>query len=123
MRDLRWLFPAREKVTPMPIVEMRSTIMWSYNASITKEVNFGAQKALGQISLGQVVGGGLLNSGIRGFRTRPSPAGPENVTDFGDSFYNWPNTVFDERLCSVTFALALGAHQEATGVCNIFRWG
>jgi hypothetical protein len=106
----------------MPIAEMQWTIIWSATGSITKEVNFGAQKAVGQISLGQADGGGLLNSGIRGFRTRPSPGGPENVTDFGENFYNWPNTVFDQRLSSVTFALALGANQEATGVCNIFLW-
>jgi hypothetical protein len=106
----------------MPITGMQWTLIWSATGSITKEVNFGAQGAVGQISLGQADGGGLLNSGIRGFRTRPSPAGPENVTDFGNNFYDWPNTVFDQRLSSVTFALALGAHQEATGVCNIFFW-
>src|SRR5690349_9894783 len=107
----------------MSINEMQWTIIWSANGSVTKELNCAAQKAAGQISLGQADGGGLLNSGIRGFRTRPNPGGPENVTDFGDNFYNWPNTVFDQRLTSVTFALALGAHQEATGVCNIFLWG
>jgi hypothetical protein len=106
----------------MPIAEMKFTLIWSASGNITKEVNFGAQKAVGQISLGQADGGGLLNSGIRGFRTCPNPGGPENVTDFGDNFYNWPNTVFDRSLSSVTFALALGAHQEATGVCNIFLW-
>jgi hypothetical protein len=106
----------------MPIAEMGWTLIWSATGSITKEMNFAAQKAVGQISLGQADGGGLLNSGIRGFRTRPTPTGPENVTDFGPNFYNWPNTVFDQRLSSVTFALALGGGQEATGVCNIFFW-
>jgi hypothetical protein len=112
-----------QEETLMPIAEMQWTIIYSANGSVTKEINCSAQKAVGQISLGQADGGGLLNSGIRGFRARPNPGGPETVTDFGDNFYNWPNTVFDQHLSSVTFALALGANQEATGVCNIFLWG
>jgi hypothetical protein len=107
----------------MPIAEMQWALIWSASGNVTKEVNFGAQKAVGQISLGQADGGGLINAGIRGFRTRPTPGGAENVTDFGTSFYSWPNTVFDQHLSSVTFALALGTGQEATGVCNIFQWG
>lgn len=107
----------------MTIVAMQWTQVWSATGSITKEVNFGAQPTVGQIMLGQADGGGLIYSGIRGFRTRPDPGGPENVTDFGDNFYNWPNTVFDPNLSSVTFALALGANQEANGVCNMFFWG
>jgi hypothetical protein len=106
----------------MTITGMQSTLIWSSTGSATKEVNIAAQGAVAQISLGQADGGGLLDSGIRGFRTRPNPAGSENVVDFGDNFYNWPNTVFDEHLSSVTFALALGQNQEATGVCNFFFW-
>jgi hypothetical protein len=106
----------------MPIAHMRWTIIWSATGSVTKEVNFDAQKAVGQISLGQADGGGLHNSGIRGFRARPTGGGAETVTDFGPNFYDWPNTVVDQHLSSVTFALALGANQEATGVCNIFLW-
>ncbi|GGQ90881.1 MULTISPECIES: hypothetical protein [Streptomyces] len=106
----------------MPIADMNWNILWSSTGGGTLEMNIGAQKAVGQASLGQADGEGLCNSGIRGFRTRPNPAGPENVTDFGDNFYNWPNTVFDQSLTSVTFALALGSHQEGTVVCNILRW-
>jgi hypothetical protein len=106
----------------MPISAMQWTLIWSATGSITKEVNFGTRDAVAQISLGQADGGGLLNSGIRSFRARPNPSAPEVVTDFGPNFYDWPNTVTDDFLSSVTFALALGAHQEATGVCNIFKW-
>jgi hypothetical protein len=101
---------------------MKWTIIWSANGSITTEMNFSTRVAVGQISLGQADGGGLLNSGIRSFRARPNPTAPEVVTDFGPSFYDWPNTITDSFLTSVTFALALGANQEATGVCNIFTW-
>ncbi|BDT90825.1 MULTISPECIES: hypothetical protein [Nocardia] len=38
------------------------------------------------------------------------------MKDFGPNFYDWPDTVTDDFLSSVTFAL--GAHQEATGVCD-----
>jgi hypothetical protein len=106
----------------MALTGMSWNIIYSSNGSVTKEMNFGAQGAVGQISLGQADGGGLLNSGIRGFRTRPNPGGAESIVDFGSNFYDWPNTVFDEHLSSVTFALALGARQEATGVCNILFW-
>ncbi|MFG2602280.1 hypothetical protein ACGFT2_01750 [Streptomyces sp. NPDC048514] len=107
----------------MPIAEMNSNILWSSTGNVTLEMNISAQKALGQVSLGQADGAGLCNSGIRGFRTRPNPAGPEKVKDFGSNFYDWPNTVFDQHLTSVTFALALGSGQEGTAVCNIFQWG
>jgi len=108
----------------MAITAMQWLIIWAVNdhGSSTAEINFAAQPTVGQISLGQADGGGLLDSGIRGFRTRPDPQGAENVVDFGDNFYNWPNTVFDQHLSSVTFALALGQDQEATGVCNLFFW-
>jgi hypothetical protein len=105
------------------LTSMQWQLIWNYNASKSVEVNIPARSAVAQITLGQADGGGLLNSGIRAFRTRPDPNGPEKPTDFGDNFYNWPNTVFDNRLSSVTFALALGQHQEATGVCNFFFWG
>ena len=61
------------------ITGMHSQIIWAFNnqGSTTAEVNFGAQPTFAQISLGQADGGGLLNSGIRGFRTRPTPNGPE----------------------------------------------
>jgi hypothetical protein len=106
------------------ITGMQWLIIWAYNnlGNRTVEVNIPAQGANAQISLGQADGGGLLNSGIRGFRTRPDPNGPEVITDFGNNFYDWPNTVFNQRLSSVTFALALGQNQEATGVCNFFFW-
>ncbi|MDT5324075.1 MAG: hypothetical protein QOF25_1227 [Mycobacterium sp.] len=104
------------------ITGMQSRIIWAHDSDTTAEVNIPAQGAMAQITLGQADGGGLCNSGIRGFRTRPNPAGPDNVTDFGDNFYNWPNSVFDTNLSSVTFALALGQHQEGTGVCNFFFW-
>ncbi|QJS99993.1 hypothetical protein G9272_06610 [Streptomyces asoensis] len=106
----------------MPIANMTWNILWSSTGTRTLEMNFGAQKAVGQVSLGQADGAGLCNSGIRGFRTRPSSTGAEQVTDFGDNFYNWPNTVFDEHLSGVTFAIALGSGQEGTAVCNIFQW-
>ena len=106
----------------MTVTGMQWTLIWSATGSVTKEVNIPAQGAVAQISLGQADGGGLLDAGIRGFRTRPNPGGPEQVTDFGANFYNWPNTVFDLHLSSVTFALALGSNQEATGVCNFFFW-
>jgi hypothetical protein len=106
------------------ITNMQWQIIWAFNSlgSTTAEVNFGAQPTVAQISLGQADGGGLLNSGIRGYRTRPTPDGPEIPVDFGTDFYKWPNTVFDQHLSSVTFALALGQDQEATGVCNLFFW-
>jgi hypothetical protein len=106
----------------MALTGMQWTLIWSSTGSVTREVNIAAQGAVAQISLGQADGGGLINSGIRGFRTRPNPGGSENIVNFGDSFYDWPNTVFDERLSSVTFALALGQRQEATGVCNFLFW-
>jgi hypothetical protein len=106
---------------PMALIQFGSFEIWSSSGSVTQEWNFSPRTAHGQISLGQADGGGLLDSGIRGYRNRPA-GGAENVIDFGDNFYNWPNTVFDENLTSVTYALALGAHQEATGVCNLFTW-
>jgi hypothetical protein len=107
---------------PMALTGMQWTLIWSSSGSVTQEVNIAAQGAIAQISLGQADGGGLLDSGIRGYRTRPNPAGSENIVNFGDNFYDWPNTVFDEHLSSVTFALALGQNQEATGVCNLLFW-
>jgi hypothetical protein len=108
----------------MAITGMEWLIIWADNnlGNPTAEVNFGPQMTVAQISLGQADGGGLLNSGIRGFSTRPTPNGPDIPVDFGTDFYNWPNTVFDPNLSSVTFALALGQDQEATGVCNLFFW-
>jgi hypothetical protein len=106
----------------MSLTGMQWSLIYSSSGSVTQEVNIAAQGAVAQISLGQADGGGLLDSGIRGYRTRPNPGGAENVTDFGDNFYNWPNTVFDTNLSSVTFALALGQNQEATGVCNLLFW-
>lgn len=105
------------------ITGMQWQIIWSYNTSKSVEVNIPARAAVGQITLGQTSGGGLINSGIRAFRTRPSAGGPESVTDFGNDWHNWPNTVFNNRLSSVTFALALGQRQESTGVCNFFFVG
>jgi len=109
----------------MQIVGMQWSLMWAYNdqGSTTAEVNITAQPTTAQITLGQATGGGLLNTGIRGFRSRPNPTGPEIPTDFGGNFYNWPNTISDSNLSSVTFALALGQNQEATGVWNLFFWG
>jgi hypothetical protein len=103
---------------------MQWNILWAYNnqGSKTAEVNFGAQPTLAQITLGQTAGGGLINSGIRAYRTRPTPTGPETPIDFGPNFYDWPNTVYKENLSSVTFQLALGQNQEATGVWNLFFW-
>jgi CubicO group peptidase (beta-lactamase class C family) len=95
---------------------MQWSLIYSSTGSVTQQVNIAPQGAVAQISLGQADGGGLLDSGIRGF------AGGGGVVDFGDNFYNWPNTVFDLELSSVTFALALGQNQEATGVCNILFW-
>ena len=106
----------------MALTGMQWALIYSSTGSVTQEVNMAAQGVVAQVSLGQADGGGLLDSGIRGYRTRPNPAGSEIVVDFGNSFYDWPNTVFDEHLSSVTFALALGSHQEATGVGNLFFW-
>jgi hypothetical protein len=105
----------------MTITGMQWFIIWG-TGSKTVEVNFSAQAAVAQISLGEVDGGGLHNTGIRRFETRPSP-GATNAKDFGNNWYTWPNTLFDQHLSSVTFGLVLGEkHQQATAVCNIFFW-
>jgi hypothetical protein len=113
----------RDQRGELMITGMQWQVIWSYNTSKSVEVNIPARKTVAQITLGQTSGGGLINSGIRAFRTRPNAGGPEVVTDFGDNWYDWPNTVHDNRLSSVTFALALGARQESTGVCNFYFFG
>ena len=107
----------------MALTGMLWTLIRSNGSQVTREVNIAPQGAVAQISLGEVAGGGLVKSGIRGFRTRPNPGGSENVVNFGnDDWDNWPDTVFDTHLSSVTFALTLGQDQAGTGVCNILFW-
>jgi hypothetical protein len=110
----------------MPIVSHRVHTIWGYGAdtgftgSIT--VNIAPAYISAQVGYAMVSGGGLHAVGVKGYRYRPTPDGPEKVVDFG-SWPSWPHTIGADRVTSVTFGIALGAHQEAHCYCNLFWWG
>jgi hypothetical protein len=91
-----------------------------FNGSIT--VNLSAAYISAQAGYHIVSGGGLHAIGIKSYRHRPTVDGPEQTVDFG-SWPNWRHTLGADRVTSVTFGIALGAHQEAHCYGNIFWWG
>jgi hypothetical protein len=87
----------------------------------TITVNIGPSNISAQAGYHMISGSGLHAIGIKKFRRRPQPDGPEQETDFG-AWPNWPHTIGSDRVTSVTFGIALGANQEARCHGNIFYW-
>lgn len=110
----------------MPIVQHRAHGFWGWGAdtgftgSIT--VNMAPAFISAQAGYHMVSGGGLHKVGIKSFRHRPSSDGAEQNVDFG-GWPDWRHTIGHDRVTSVTFGIALGAHQEAHAYGNLFWWG
>ena len=90
-----------------------------FTGSIT--VNMAPASILAQVGYHRIAGSGLHAIGIKKFRSRPSPDGAEQEFDFGN-WPNWPHTIAEHRVTSVTFGIALGARQEAHCYGNLYWW-
>jgi hypothetical protein len=107
----------------MAIVGMGTVILFANgNAMGTHTVNMSPSNVAAQTGLDYTSGSGVHKVGIVGFRFRPAVDGPEEVVNFGDHWLNWPNTIFADRLTSITFGVANGSG-SLTAFANIFWWG
>jgi hypothetical protein len=92
--------------------------------SWTRTINLAPASVSAQVSLFGVYGNGLQRVGIRSFRTRPDPDGPEHAVTFGVAFGDWPSFLaVVEHLSSITWAVTAGADQEAFGRLDLLWWG
>src|SRR5262245_49327098 len=89
--------------------------------SYTHEWNVSPQYTVAQASFNYVTGEGLHKTGIVRYRHRPTADGPEQTVNYGD-WPSWPSYVYQNRLTSITFGTAVGAHQECSMLGNLFFW-
>ena len=119
-----WTFSL--EVNVMPIVGHQVHSFWGYGAdtgytgSIT--VNMAPAYITAQAGYFEVDGGGLHRIGIKHYRYRLTPAGADQDKDYGD-WPSWAHTIGHDNVTSVTFGIALGAHQEAHCYGNLYWWG
>jgi hypothetical protein len=107
----------------MPIQNMA----WSWNSasgsSVSTQVNFAPTQAVAQCSLSQADGDGLCAGGIKQFRTRTQPDGPDQDHNFDVSNPVWlPPVVFDPIMTSVSAQLDLGQRQQGTMTLMVWLW-
>lgn len=90
----------------------------------TWEWDFARSGAVGQISVSGVTGEGLHQSGITSYRYQTKPNGPEQVTQVADPAYfmGWLPFLFADNCTGMTFSIAMGGHQSANFLCNVFFW-
>lgn len=111
----------------MPIVEQRSKSVYGYGGSSglvhTMTVNFAPGPVHAQVCLTYTGGRGLQMVGIKGYRYRPDPKGPEKEVDFG-SYLDWKSIAgVVDQMSSVTWGIALGSNQSAKARLDVYRWG
>ena len=113
---------------------MASTIVKQYSAKIegsggdaggtwTRTINFAPGRVHAQVSLYKRVGDGLHLTGIKGYRSRPDPDGPEHPVDFG-RFWFWKSIVGPvDDMSSLTWGVAVGADgQAAFARLDMYWW-
>ena len=99
-----------------------SGIEWHWFGGVSSQsidINIPPADVGAAVAFRGVSGGGLHHTGIQRYRKR-LPSGADETIDFG-TWPRWPPAVFD-RMSSVTFALALGANQEAYVLARMDYW-
>lgn len=70
--------------------------------------------------------GGLLATGITGWRQRPDPNGPETVTKTATgkfAEFHWPGCAYIDHCSSVTFGIVVGgSNRQLKTVLNLYFW-
>lgn len=110
----------------MAIQNMSWASRWAYNgASTSMQINFGPQQAVAQASLSGANGNGLCMGGIKQFRTRTTPNGPDQDHNFNwDPNFGYPPVVFDRIMTSATAELVVGGGgQQGVMTLLVWRWG
>jgi hypothetical protein len=85
------------------------------------QINFRPSDALALVSLSMADGDGLCHTGIRQYRTRSVPTGPDQDHNFTWTHgFGLPPVARDPIMTSVTAQLTLGARQQ--GVMTLVVW-
>lgn len=110
----------------MPVQNMSWASRWAYNgASASMQINFAPQLAVAQASLSGANGEGLCMGGIKQYRTRTMPTGPDQDHNFTwNSNFGYPPTAFAPIMTSVTAELVVGGNgQQGVMTLLVWLWG
>jgi hypothetical protein len=107
----------------MPIQNMAWHWGSAWNgATVTLQVNFAPQMAVAKASLSGANGDGLCMGGIRQYRTRTTPAGPDQDHNFQwNPQFGYPPVAYDPLMTSATADLVVGGSGQQ-GVMTLMVW-
>lgn len=113
----------------MSVTGMHYNTGWAYGGddgySYSVQYNFAPSNALAQTSLSAAIGDGLCACGIRQYRIRPVPNGPDQDINYGWNYIGaYPPSVYDLHMTSVTAELDVGGNgQSGYMTLNVWFWG
>jgi hypothetical protein len=90
------------------------------NGYTTRDINIPPATVVAQAVLHGASGGGTQYAGIKSYRRR-LPSGADQNIDFG-GWTSWPPLIND-RVSSVTFALATASNQQGWVFARMDYWG